>query len=108
MPPTIGRATTRRHPARHLGASGAASAPPPGDVAQFIPDDRDAVALRLGDRVVQLTNLRKVYFPERGYTKGDLLRYYATVAPALLPHLLDRAMVMRRYPNGIHGESFFM
>jgi bifunctional non-homologous end joining protein LigD len=108
MPPTIGRATTRRHPARHLGASGAASAPPPGDVAQFIPDDRDAVALRLSDRVVQLTNLRKLYFPERGYTKGDLLRYYATVAPALLPHLRDRAMVMRRYPNGIHGESFFM
>jgi len=107
MPPTIGRGTTRRHPARHIGASRTGPAPP-GDVAKFIPDDRDAVALQLGDRVVQLTNLRKVYFPESGYTKGDLLRYFATVAPALLPHLRDRAMVMRRYPHGIHGESFFM
>ena len=107
MPPTIGGGTTRRHPARHIAASRTGPAPP-GDVAKFIPDDRDAVALQLGDRVVQLTNLRKVYFPESGYTKGDLLRYYATVAPALLPHLRDRAMVMRRYPHGIHGESFFM
>jgi hypothetical protein len=54
---------------------------PPGDVARFTPADRDAVALQR-DRVVHLTNLRTVYFvlSERSYTKGDLLRYYATVA----------------------------
>ena len=57
---------------------------------------------------VRLTNLEKVYFPETGFTKGDLLQYYAEISPALLPHLHDRAMVMKRYPNGIEGDFFFM
>ena len=64
--------------------------------------------LRLGDRSVQLTNLKKVFWPELGLTKRDLLQYYADVAPVLLPHLKDRAMVMKRYPNGIRGKWFFM
>lgn len=55
-----------------------------------------------------LTHLEKVFWPEAGFTKRDLLQYYADVAPALLPHLADRAMVMKRYPNGIHGKWFFM
>ena len=58
-------------------------------------------------RTVKLTNLGKPFWPELGITKGDLLRYYAAVAPVLLPHLKDRAMVMKRYPNGAHGEFFF-
>jgi bifunctional non-homologous end joining protein LigD len=57
---------------------------------------------------VRLTNLKKPFWPEDGITKGDLLQYYADVAPVLLPHLHDRAMVMRRYPNGADGKSFFM
>ena len=57
---------------------------------------------------MSLTNLRKPFWPDLGITKGDLLRYYAAVAPALLPHLRDRAMVMKRYPNGISGKFFFM
>jgi len=57
---------------------------------------------------VRLTNLDKVFFPEIGGTKRDLLQYYAAVAPALLPHLRDRAMVMKRYPNGATGDFFFM
>jgi bifunctional non-homologous end joining protein LigD len=64
--------------------------------------------LRVGDRTVALTNLRKPFWPNLGITKGDLLRYYAAVAPALLPHVRDRAMVMKRYPNGIDGKFFFM
>src|SRR5262249_25640099 len=48
------------------------------------------------------------FWPELGITKGDLLQYYADVAPALLPHLRDRAMVMKRYPNGASGSFFFM
>ena len=52
-------------------------------------------------------NLRKLFWNELGLTKRDLLRYYAEVAPALLPHLVDRAMVMKRYPNGAGGEFFF-
>ncbi len=70
-------------------------------------EDTVRVAVAPG-REVTLTNLRKPFWPELGITKGDLLQYYATVAPVLLPHLHDRAMVMRRYPNGAYGESFFM
>jgi bifunctional non-homologous end joining protein LigD len=73
-----------------------------------IPDDRNEVELRVGKRTVTLTNLDKVFFPRGGFTKRGLLQYYADVAPVLLPHLRDRAMVMKRYPNGIRGKWFFM
>jgi bifunctional non-homologous end joining protein LigD len=72
-----------------------------------IPRSGDAT-LRLGTHVVQLTNLDKLFWPELGFTKADLLQYYADVSGVLLPHLRDRAMVMKRYPNGIHGKWFFM
>jgi bifunctional non-homologous end joining protein LigD len=73
-----------------------------------IPRNTDNVLLQIGDRKVQLTNLRKPFWPDLKITKGDLLQYYADVAPYLLPHLKDRAMVMKRYPNGAYGEFFFM
>jgi len=57
---------------------------------------------------VQLTNLDKPFWPELGITKGALIQYYADVAPLLLPHVRDRAMVMKRYPHGAAGEFFFM
>jgi bifunctional non-homologous end joining protein LigD len=72
-----------------------------------IPDLENAT-VRAGTHVVQLTNLDKIFWPELGLTKRDLLQYYADVCSVLLPHLEDRAMVMKRYPNGIHGKSFFM
>ena len=64
--------------------------------------------LEVGGRAVRLTNLRKIFWRKEGITKGDLIRYYAAVAPVLLPHLRDRAMVMKRYPHGADGEFFFM
>jgi bifunctional non-homologous end joining protein LigD len=76
--------------------------------APRLPAAGSHVQVRAGRRTVELTNLGKVFWPEAGYTKADLLRYYAAVAPVLLPHLRDRAMVMKRYPNGIHGKCFFM
>jgi bifunctional non-homologous end joining protein LigD len=63
--------------------------------------------LHIGGRRVKLTNLRKPFWPELGLTKGDLLRYYLQISPVLLPHLVDRAMVMKRYPDGAAGEYFF-
>lgn len=54
-----------------------------------------------------MTNLEKVFWPEEGYTKGDLIEYYRAVAPVILPHLRDRPQSLRRNPNGIEGESFF-
>jgi bifunctional non-homologous end joining protein LigD len=64
--------------------------------------------LTAGGREVRLTNLRKLFWPLLGLTKGDLLQYYADVAGVLLPHLRDRAMVMKRYPHGADGAFFFM
>jgi bifunctional non-homologous end joining protein LigD len=73
-----------------------------------IPTDIDSVTLAAAGRSVRLTNLRKIFWAERGITKGALLQYYADVAPVLLPHIRDRAMVMKRYPHGAAGEFFFM
>ena len=73
-----------------------------------IPADRERVILELDGRAVTLTNLQKPFWPALGLTKRDLLQYYADVAPALLPHLHDRAMVMKRYPDGAGGPFFFM
>jgi bifunctional non-homologous end joining protein LigD len=73
-----------------------------------IPRGTDTVEVAVIGRVVRLTNLQKLFWPEPGVTKGDLLRYYAEVAPWLLPHLKDRAMVMKRYPHGAEGKFFFM
>ena len=64
--------------------------------------------VRVDGKEVQLTNLDKPFWPELGITKGDLIQYYADVAPLLLPHIKDRAMVMKRYPHGAAGEFFFM
>jgi bifunctional non-homologous end joining protein LigD len=73
-----------------------------------IPRDQDNVVLTVERKEVRLTNLRKVFWPELGLTKGDLLQYYANVAAVLLPHVRERAMVMKRYPHGAAGEFFFM
>jgi len=73
-----------------------------------IPRDQDNVHLAVDDREVRLTNLRKIFWPELRLTKGDLLQYYADVAAVLLPHIVNRAMVMKRYPHGASGDFFFM
>jgi bifunctional non-homologous end joining protein LigD len=56
---------------------------------------------------VKFTNTNKIYYPEDGYAKGDLLGYYEAVAPLLVPHLKDRPLSLKRYPNGIHADYFF-
>jgi bifunctional non-homologous end joining protein LigD len=56
---------------------------------------------------LNVSSLGKPFFPETGITKGDLMRYYALVAPFLLPIIKDRPLILRRYPNGIAGSSFF-
>jgi bifunctional non-homologous end joining protein LigD len=79
-----------------------------GRARLIIPRDQDNVVLAADGKQVRLTNLRKMFWPERGLTKGDLLQYYADVADVLLPHIRNRAMVMKRYPHGAAGEFFFM
>jgi bifunctional non-homologous end joining protein LigD len=62
---------------------------------------------RAGRRTLRLSNLTKVFWPDEGYTKGDLLSYYFNVSTVMLPHLADRPLTMKRMPNGIHGDFFY-
>jgi bifunctional non-homologous end joining protein LigD len=64
--------------------------------------------VRVGARTVKLSNLAKPFWPRLGITKAHLIQYYADISPVLLPHLVDRAMVMKRYPHGADGKFFFM
>jgi bifunctional non-homologous end joining protein LigD len=63
--------------------------------------------IRRGRRELQLSNLDKLFWPDEGITKGDLLRYYEQIAPVLLPHIAHRPFTMRRYPDGAYGKAFF-
>ncbi len=74
----------------------------------ILPRDAENAVIAVDGKEVRLTNLRKVFWSEPALTKGDLLQYYADVAGVLLPHLRDRAMVMKRYPHGAAGGFFFM
>jgi bifunctional non-homologous end joining protein LigD len=105
MAPTPARADRDHHPSRARGRPRTRERP--ATTVTVPRDDADAI-LDIDGRRVKLTNLSKVFWPEIDVTKGDLLQYYADVAPLLLPHLVDRAMVMKRYPNGATGDFFFM
>jgi bifunctional non-homologous end joining protein LigD len=61
----------------------------------------------VGERELTVSNLDKVLFPESAFTKGQLLDYYAKVAPVMLPHVTDRPLTMKRYPDGVGGKFFY-
>lgn len=65
------------------------------------------ISIELDGKRLRFSNLNKIYFPESGYTKRDLLAHYYSVADHILPFLKDRALVLRRYPDGIKGQAFF-
>ena len=71
------------------------------------PELAGSLKLRIGRTVVDVTSLDRVYWPDEGYTKGDLLRYYITVGKTVLPYLKDRPTILKRYPNGINAPMFF-
>src|SRR6266536_2851838 len=96
-PATIERATTPSKKAQKLRTS-----------SLKIPKDTNNYEVEVEGKLVKLTNLHKLFWPDLGITKRELIQYYVEVAPALLPHLKDRAMVMKRYPNGAAGDFFFM
>ncbi|HVR05827.1 MAG TPA: DNA ligase D [Solirubrobacteraceae bacterium] len=68
---------------------------------------RGGVEVLCEGRALKLTNLDKPLYPASGFTKGALIGYYAAIAPALLPHLRGRPLTLKRYPDGVQGESFF-
>ena len=84
------RAATRRAPSEN------------GDEAARVPS-----VLEVEGKRIKLTNLEKVLFPEDGYTKADLIRYYTEVSPYLVPWLRDRPLTLKPFPDGIHGTHFY-
>ena len=71
------------------------------------PPARASLEVELGDRALRLSNLDKVLWPEAGFTKGQMLDFYAAVAPALLPHLAERPTTLRRFPDGVDAGSWY-
>lgn len=101
---------TRRRSAKAVKAAKA-----PGGLAGSIIGQLDEIERSGGDgtlefgraKSLRVTSLGKPYFPGAGITKGDLMRYYAAVSPMLLPIIKDRPLVLKRYPDGVGGSSFF-
>src|ERR1700730_490423 len=75
--------------------------------AELFKGRAETAIIELDGKRLRLSNLNKIYFPEPGYTKRDLLAYYYRMADFILPFLRDRALVLRRYPDGIKGQAFF-
>jgi len=75
---------------------------------RVIPTDRDTAFFKIDDQTITLTNLRKPFWNDPLITKGDLIQYYCEISEWLLPHVQDRPMVMKRYPDGAAGDFFFM
>jgi bifunctional non-homologous end joining protein LigD len=66
-----------------------------------------SVEVEVDGRRLSLSNLDKVLYPETGFTKGEVIDYYARIAPVMLPHIEHRALTFKRFPNGVDGGSFF-
>jgi bifunctional non-homologous end joining protein LigD len=90
---------------------GAVAAPssdsPPRVAPPLLEGNAESASLTIEGHRLKFTNLNKVFYPREGYTKRDVINFYDAVAPWLLPHLRDRPLSLRRYPDGIEGESFF-
>src|SRR4051794_35812495 len=63
--------------------------------------------IEVDGRELTVSNLEKVYFPESGFTKGGVLKFYTDAAEVLLPHLRDRPLTLKRYPEGVNAEHFY-
>jgi bifunctional non-homologous end joining protein LigD len=75
--------------------------------AELFKGRSETITIELDGKRLRFSNLNKIYFPESAYTKRELLAYYYRVADFILPFLRDRALVLRRYPDGIKGQAFF-
>jgi bifunctional non-homologous end joining protein LigD len=101
---TVGRWGGSPLEAREAGQEGGADEQ---EAAVTMPASKTVSPSPAAQRAIQFSNLNKTFWPEQGYTKGDLIEYYRTIAPWLLPYLQDRPVVLTRYPDGIAGKSFF-
>ncbi len=79
----------------------------PVSAGELLPESAKESTLEIDGHTLKFTNLKKVYYPDEGYTKRDVLNYYDAVSGLILPYLADRPLSLKRYPNGIREEFFF-
>jgi bifunctional non-homologous end joining protein LigD len=79
----------------------------PSEAHQELKVAREETRVTVGERELTVSNLDKVLFPESGFTKGQLIDYYVKVAPAMLPHVEDRPLTMKRFPDGVDKKFFY-
>ncbi|GAC1320448.1 MAG: DNA ligase D [Thermoleophilaceae bacterium] len=108
----LGSAEPERAPARAQAQVGRPATPGKAggetpSIGPLRPSRKGAFETTVEDRWLRLTNLDKVLYPRTGFTKGELIDYYAGVAPVLLPHLHGRPLTLKRYPNGVEGKYFY-
>ncbi|MDP1820198.1 MAG: non-homologous end-joining DNA ligase [Acidimicrobiales bacterium] len=72
-----------------------------------MPPPRTESNVEIDGRRLRVSNLQKVLYPDAGFTKAEVIDYYVRIAPVMLPHIGDRGLTLRRYPNGVDGPSFF-
>jgi bifunctional non-homologous end joining protein LigD len=72
-----------------------------------VAEKRETITVEVEGRHLTLSNLAKVLYPEAGFAKGEVIDYYSRIAPVLLPHLADRPLTVKRYPNGVDAQFFF-
>jgi bifunctional non-homologous end joining protein LigD len=97
-------------PSAQVVREGADTVPEGGPESLFDTVERrpdGGLAVTLDGRGLTISNWDKVLYPHTGFTKGDLVAYYARIAPAVLPHLRDRALTLKRYPNGVEEPFFY-
>jgi bifunctional non-homologous end joining protein LigD len=102
--PKPGGASGRRTPARDGGRETRARLATLVERGEPV---RGGVEVEVEKRTLKLTNLDKVLYPASGFTKGDLIDWALAIAPALLPHLRDRPLTLKRYPDGVEGKRFY-
>jgi bifunctional non-homologous end joining protein LigD len=97
-----------RSSGEHRRARGPAASTKPAEGARTAGRRvRGGVEVEVAGRTLRLTNLDKVLYPRTGFTKADLIGYYAEIAPVLMGHLHDRPLTLKRYPDGVEGEHFY-
>ena len=78
-----------------------------GSSYEIVHETKRAAEIEVAGRTLKLTNREKLMYPRAGFTKGDLIDYYAAIAPVVLPHLAGRPLTLKRYPDGVEGEYFY-
>jgi bifunctional non-homologous end joining protein LigD len=116
------RQWTRKRILRHSSYKGLRDDKPPREVRVETPSPEDMTAqepyeilhetkrtteIEVAGRALKLTNRAKLMYPHNGFTKGDLIDYYAAIAPVLLSHLAGRPLTLKRYPDGVEGKYFY-